>query len=166
MDGMELHGFHVVSWNHRFPSIPCNSMGPVEFLKRFQVVKRGLCVLWFILLLIARPTVVCKFVQRQLSNCEAAERVTIHGILFGKEGHEAPPAKMRSILRLCTLLRIYDSMLASLLSQQILELMPAIPGCYVGARPETQVMGIAHGLQTVVEKGLDLKGNIAIAQRR
>ena len=31
----------------------------------------------------------------------------------------------------------------------------SLPECFVGARPRTQTLDIAHGLQTIIEKGLD-----------
>ena len=44
-------------------------------------------------------------------------------------------------------------------------LLPPVLGCWVGARPGTQALEIAHGLHLVLEKGLDSKSRAAIAQQ-
>ena len=42
--------------------------------------------------------------------------------------------------------------------------LPPTLGCWVGARPGTQALEIAHSLHLVVEKGLDMKSKASIAQ--
>ena len=40
-----------------------------------------------------------------------------------------------------------------------------IDGIFIGARPQTQCLDIDHGMQSTIEKGLDLEGCSAIAQQ-
>jgi hypothetical protein len=44
------------------------------------------------------------------------------------------------------------------------ELLPSVPECFIGAVPGTQCLDVAHGLQSVIEKGLDNFGAAAVAQ--
>ena len=46
----------------------------------------------------------------------------------------------------------------------LLQQLPIVDECFVGARPHTQCLDIAHGLQSVIEKGVDSFGNAAVAQ--
>jgi hypothetical protein len=61
-------------------------------------------------------------------------------------------------------MQVLDVLLAQLLNPCIVKLLPATPECFIGTRPKTQCLDIAHGLQTVIEKGLDLHEAAAVAQ--
>ena len=43
-------------------------------------------------------------------------------------------------------------------------MFPPVASVFIGARPFTQVLDIMHGLQAVIEKGLDSHGEAAVAQ--
>ena len=43
-------------------------------------------------------------------------------------------------------------------------MFPAIDSIFIGAQPKTQTLDIMHGLQGVIEKGLDSFGQSAVAQ--
>ena len=88
----------------------------------------------------------------------------INGKLFGKRSATSPAADLRAILPLSAILQIIDAALAAFTNQFVDEIMPPVKGCWVGARPGTQALEIAHGLHFVIEKGLDLKSKAAIAQ--
>ena len=88
----------------------------------------------------------------------------IHGRTFGKESHTPDAKGVRAILPLPAFMQVLDAILAQLLNPCIDELLPATPESFIGARPKTQCLEIAHGLQSVIEKGLDLHGAAAIAQ--
>ena len=71
---------------------------------------------------------------------------------------------MRAILPLPALLQIMDAALAKQVNVFINEVLPPCLGCWVGARPGTKALEIAHSLQSVIEKGMDMKSQSAVAQ--
>ena len=46
----------------------------------------------------------------------------------------------------------------------IASLFPEVDSIFIGAMPQTQTLDIMHGLQSVIEKGLDSHSRSAIAQ--
>jgi hypothetical protein len=67
-------------------------------------------------------------------------------------------------MQLPSLLCIIDRTLASILDDYISICIPRVPGLYFGARPRTQTMDIGHACILGVEKGVDSKEGVAIAQ--
>ena len=63
----------------------------------------------------------------------------------------------------CNLL---DCLLAARLNNSIEIFIPRDPTCsvYVGGRPFTQCLDIAHGAQLTIEKGLDLRSTASTSQ--
>jgi hypothetical protein len=61
-------------------------------------------------------------------------------------------------------MQILDVLIPMGLETQVRELLPSIPECFVGAISGTQCLDVAHGLQSVIEKGLDSFGAGAVAQ--
>ena len=61
-------------------------------------------------------------------------------------------------------MQILDSILAKKINDFIDDSLPLPPGTYEAARPRTQPLDIAHGLQTVLERALDNRSEGAIAQ--
>ncbi|CAK0910579.1 unnamed protein product [Prorocentrum cordatum] len=61
-------------------------------------------------------------------------------------------------------LEVMDSVLLLACQGWVDAALPEVPECFVGARPRTQCPDIAHGLQSVNEKGIDNFGRAAIAQ--
>ena len=55
--------------------------------------------------------------------------------------------------------------MATQLSSEIDRIIPMCPGPFVGARPKTQCLDIAHGLATIVETSPDLKNHSANGQQ-
>ena len=55
-------------------------------------------------------------------------------------------------------------LLSESFSLRVNSILPGTPECSVGAQTKTQCLDIAHGLQFVIEKGLDNIGNSAVAQ--
>lgn len=91
-------------------------------------------------------------------------QVTIKGGVFGKEPSSPSGGSVRAILPLPSFTQVLDVILSSCLADQLKVILPQLPGCTVGAQPKPQCVEIAHGLQSVIEKGLDDFGNSAIAQ--
>ena len=88
----------------------------------------------------------------------------VYGKVFGKESHTTSAASLRSILPLPCIMQVLDALLANHFQHQVDSLLPVIPECFIGARPKTQCLDIAHGIQSVIEKGLDSHGQAAVAQ--
>ena len=88
----------------------------------------------------------------------------VQGRVLGKEGSVSLVGKLRVILPLPALLQVVDAILPALLESYLTSLLPRVPECLVAGRPFTQVLDIAHGVQSVLEKGLDDFGCAAAAQ--
>ena len=84
--------------------------------------------------------------------------------MLDKDYRSSKASSMRAITLLFALLHIIDVLLLASLWNFLNTALPCHKGCYVGARPRIQCLDIAHGLQTVVEKGLDSLGASSLAQ--
>ena len=73
-------------------------------------------------------------------------------------------SETRAIMPLPVLLQLVDVAAACRSPTIIVRALPQQSGCFVGARPNTQALDIAHSLQLVVEKGLDNGSRAALAQ--
>ena len=69
-----------------------------------------------------------------------------------------------TILPVPGILTILDCVLDRYWQPKVDALFPHLRSTFIGARPHTQTLDIMHGLQGVIEKGLDLHGRGAIAQ--
>ena len=90
--------------------------------------------------------------------------ISIHGRLYAKSKGAVPASKTRTILPLPSILNIIDSALFNIWQPLIDNLFPSVDSVFIGAKPHTQTLDIMHGLQGVIEKGLDSHGSAAIAQ--
>lgn len=92
--------------------------------------------------------------------------LSVIGRPFGKTAGITQLFDVRLILPHSSLMGLLDCLLAARLNVFIDEILPRKPNhhSFVGARPHTQVLDIAHICQTAVEKGIDSKSNCAIAQ--
>ena len=90
--------------------------------------------------------------------------IVVSGRAFGKESSVTPATALRAILPLPAVMQVLDVLLPAAVEDHVSRVLPAVPECFVGARPRTQCLDIAHGLQTVIEKGLDNFGGAAVAQ--
>ena len=86
------------------------------------------------------------------------------GQLCAKAGGAVPASKTRAILPLPGILTIIDCILFNYWQPVVDELFPNVSSVFIGARPHTQCLDIMHGLQSVIEKGLDMHGHAASAQ--
>ena len=73
--------------------------------------------------------------------------IVIEGRLYGKESSVSSASQLRAILPLPAIMQVVDVLLPELLASNVDQAGPSIPGCFVGARPGTQPLDIAHGLQ-------------------
>ena len=113
----------------------------------------------------AQPEIAVDFFKRAMSSSPFLAAFNIQGRLYGKESSTTAAADLRAILPLPSILQVIDVLISTKLTAYIDRLFPPLDGCFIGARPFTQPLDIAHGLQAVLEKGLDDKSRGAIAQQ-
>jgi hypothetical protein len=124
----------------------------------------GICPLSICMLAFVQPDVICSFLNTVVSSRELISTVTIQGRLFAKSTGAVLASKTRAILPLPAILTILDCILFNMWEPVVDALFPAVASVFIGARPHTQTLDIMHGLQGVIEKGLDSHGQAAIAQ--
>ena len=112
----------------------------------------------------AVPHVVVAFCAVAMSSTALMSDVVIKGTVFGKESSVSHATALRAILPLPAIMQVLDVILSIAMQTEVDALLPGVPECFVGARPKTQCLDVAHGLQAVIEKGLDRFGNAAVAQ--
>jgi len=124
----------------------------------------GVSVASFLLLWRACPNVVHNFLTLFITSTTMVSAMEVPGRVLGKEGPVSVVGKLRVILPLPALLQVVDAILPALLESYLTSLLPRVPECLVAGRPFTQVLDLAHGVQCVLEKGLDDFGCAASAQ--
>lgn len=140
-------------------------------LAAFRAIRRkrkldnyGVSVGVLLLLWLAVPSLFMNFIVALITSVTMMSSIEVKGCVFGKESRIASVNKVRAILPLPALLQVVDALLPILFEQHLASLLPTPPGCLVGGRPFTQVLDISHGIQCVLEKGLDDFGAAAAAQ--
>ena len=124
----------------------------------------GICPASIFMLAFRQSDVLCTFLNKLVSSRQLISSITIQGRLFAKSKGAVPASKTRAILPLPALLTIVDCILFNLWEPVVDSLFPEVGSVFIGARPHTQTLDIMHGLQGVIEKGLDSHGHAAIAQ--
>ena len=61
-------------------------------------------------------------------------------------------------------MKYLDRLLERLLSCKLAVLLPKVPGVFIGARRGTQTCDIGHGINLLMEKGLDCQSKSAVCQ--
>ena len=124
----------------------------------------GVSVAAISLLAFACPALVCGFLEAIISSSARMSEITVKGCVFGKESSVTPASSIRAIMPLPAVLQVLDALLPASFENLMNQALPTVPECFIGARPGTQCLDIAHGLQTIIEKGLDKFGAAAVAQ--
>jgi len=124
----------------------------------------GICSLSIYLFAKTLPDIVCPFLSRVFASKDEMSSFNVQGRLYAKSRGAVPANKTRTILPLPSILAIFDCVLCNYWEPKIDMLFPPVPSIFIGARPHTQTLDIMHGLQGVIEKGLDLHGRAAVAQ--
>ena len=75
------------------------------------------------------------------------------------------PHDTRAILPLPAVMQMLDVLIPRAAEEFVSNILPPVPECFIGARPETQCLDIAHGMQFVLEKGLDKKTLIILGDK-
>ena len=73
-------------------------------------------------------------------------------------------SELRSIMPLPALLQIADVLVANQINSWVNGVLPCPRSCFEGAVKYTQPLDIAHGLALAIERGLDDRSHLAIAQ--
>ena len=114
--------------------------------------------------IIACPEESCAFLNKLVASTPLLSWFQVEGRVFGKSSGVTEASATRAILPLPALLQVVGAGLAAHLHSFIDRVLPPTLGCWMGARPGTQSLEIAHGLQLVIEMGMDMKSGAALAQ--
>jgi hypothetical protein len=124
----------------------------------------GMCPEALRLYVLKCPGVLASLLNQVLSSTPEMSR--LHLIGFARRKGTATPTvqQCRAVIPLSTFMQVADAILSKRLNQHVDALFPAADHTFVGARPYTQPLDFAHGVQAVLEKGLDDHGRGAAAQ--
>jgi hypothetical protein len=111
-----------------------------------------------------RPHILVHTLEKLMSATPDAAQVTLHGFVKGKGSEHPQPENLRAIVPLSAIFQIADAILAERLHAFIDSIFPEIDGVWIGARPHTQPLDIAHGIAMVIERGMDDRGRAGAAQ--
>jgi hypothetical protein len=90
-----------------------------------------------------------------LASASLMSSFRVDALALGEKSSTTLAADLRVILPLPSLLQVCDSLLTLLVQSSLATALPVRPDSFVGAVRRAQVLDIAHGLATVVEKGLE-----------
>ena len=124
----------------------------------------GICVNLLYLGFESAPDDFLTFFRTLLSSEEAMSSLLSPLLCFGKSRCVTPVSDIRAIVPLTALLQLVDRVLSLALHDELLHLLPSIPGCMFGGRIGTQARDIGHGVSLLLEKGADRRGGAAVAQ--
>ena len=142
-----------------------------DLMEAFRTIKRksrtdhyGVSVFAFMIIAQASPGLVEDFLQKAIASTSIMSSIVLRGRVYGKESSIAPASSMRAILPQPAVMQVLDVLLPMAVSGLISEVLPPQRDCFIGALPKTQCLDVAHGLQCIIEKGLDEHGSAALAQ--
>ena len=124
----------------------------------------GVSVAAMLMVFRARPEAVTRLLSTSLGSAPAMAQLEVKGLVLGKVSAIAKVEETRAVLPLPAVMQVMDSVLLLACQGWVDAALPEVPECFVGARPRTQCLDIARGLQSVIEKGIDNFGQSAIAQ--
>ena len=137
----------------------------LEKLKRpCKLDGQGICVDLLRIAFEADPDMFIRFLRSILGSEKHMSTLASPMHCFGKVSSNSTLKDLRGIIPPSTLLRLLDRLLAVSLEAHLYRIIPAIPGCYVGARRCTQTRDLGHGIALLVEKGLDDRGRASMVQ--
>ena len=107
------------------------------------------------LLMTTQPDSTAFFFNSLLKNTPQMALIEVHGSVFGKASSSFVIQEKRAILPQPAILQVIDAAISAYWNKIIDVLVPQPFGVFVGARPNTRALDIAHSLQLVIECGLD-----------
>ena len=118
------------------------------------------------LLFKAQPDTFMEWFNTCCSSTEQFMQVSVEGMPAGKTSNKPHVEDVRLILPQSTFLTVVDVIIAERIHSFVSKALKIGPcdGFYVGARPRTQTLEIAHSMQLVLDKAGDLFGKGCIAQ--
>lgn len=111
-----------------------------------------------------RPLAVADAVFEALASTPICRSRAVEAVAKGKHSGHPRSSQVRLIVPLFALRQIADAVLSNRLHRELAHILPVPAGCWIGARPGTQPLDIAHGCSLVMEKGGDMGGTGAMAQ--
>ena len=99
-----------------------------------------------------------------MSSTVAMFSLTVQGRVFGKTSSTPAGDETRAILPLCSIWALLDAIAHYFIEPFVKEWAPADNRIFVGARPRTQALEVAHACNLVVEKSLDRHSAGAVSQ--
>ena len=136
----------------------------VKSKRPLQLDAYGVCTELLRVAFEAKPDAFCAWIAKLVSSEELMKSLVCPFLCFGKESSSCSLQKVRAIMPPGALVKFLDGLLASALRDSLVSVLPKLPGCIVGAQRFTQAADIGQGVQLLIEKGLDLKSNAALAQ--
>ena len=112
----------------------------------------------------AVPNLARRFLEMLAASTPLISTIIIKGRVYGKENCVTQAKDTRAILPLPSIMQILDALLSRCAHDLLSRFLPSQPECFIGVLPKTQCLDIAHGIQYVLEKGLDDFGRAAAAQ--
>ena len=162
----ELLNFITPHEGNPIPLTPCIVTEAFEKLAhRDRIDENGVSVSSLHMVFGARPACVLQMLLDLISSTNSMSQFDIRALVFGKASSKSPLEELRAILPLPALMQALDAVLLVYFSPIVDRIFPRLDGIFVGAQPHTQCLDISHGLQAVIEKGLDLEGMAAVGQQ-
>jgi hypothetical protein len=116
----------------------------------------GLSVAFVRLFIEAAPMEAVAFFQILVTSTKIMSAIELHGRCYGKESSLVDASSIRAIIPLPAVLQIADAVFASRVHSIVGSSLPLAPGCWVGPRPYTQILDIAHGFASCHREGSGL----------
>ena len=135
-----------------------------RFRKPLVLDRYGMCTELFRVAFESRPSEFTEWLKFVASSETCMSSLESPLLCYGKLSKDTHLKDVREVIPPCSLLKILDVILASLLSDRLSSLLPRHHDFFVGTCKFTQTRDISQGLQLVIEKGLDLKSKASIAQ--
>ena len=132
--------------------------------KRHRTDSYGVCVAVIAAFIQCCPLEPVTFFQRLVSSSPFMSSFSVPGLLYGKSNDHPNVSDIRGVFPLPAVLQVVDVLLSKVVQQIADVFEPKVPGAFIGARPKTQTLDIAHGVHLVLEKGLDCRSMAAAAQ--
>ena len=134
----------------------CNRKSVLEYY--------GVCGLALYALFLSDTSGFCSWLAGIVSSTALMSELQIKARAFGKVSSASKLTDLRVIAPLCSLLQLIDAWGAVHLHGVPEVALPLYPGIFVGARPRTQPRDIGHAVSLLIEKGLDAKSQMFLAQ--
>ena len=134
-------------------------------LRKHSVLdKQSVCVSMLKLLFDTDPVLFTAWVSKCLASTPTMCRLQAFCNVYGKKTSHSASTDLRAIIPMSSVLRLFDRILALITEPTLDQLLPIVPGIFVGGRKHTQTLDIGHSAALLMEKGMDMGSRACIAQ--